>query len=223
MSNTNNKVGVVEKFTKDEFALYEPNCRPGGNGVNKRYPYLGVSHGSDAGFIHERETLEHVAKTDDARVRDLLGEHGHEMIALKLLHVLGDKEFDDDMVVFNTTKGAFTVDKKTWAGNQGCPFWKEVPSGDDGKEMTHVYCRGRGGVDYTITNTKLGLSKRVSALLPHLIFFHHFYEGDTEYRVSPEEFVELLEIKASEFSGTDWSIIERNEKGFIVGFKDTKK
>jgi hypothetical protein len=217
-----NKAGTVDNFTDEEFASYEPNCRPGGNGVNEKHCFLGLSFGSDAGFIDDKEALKDVALRDHHKVVELLGPHGHDMIALKLTQCFGSEENDkfiSTIVSLPPCRENFSVQTQSWCGNQGCPFWKEImfKSVDDKPEEATVSpCGGVGGCDHTITNLKTGESMTISALMSHLIFYHHFYEGNTSYRTDPEKLIRLLEIDPKMFDGAKWDVIARDEKGVFI-------
>ena len=225
-----NRIGVLEKFTKEEFSLYEPNCRPGGrpDANHNNCPLFGASEGSDEGFIDSKESLREVAERDDAQVRKILGDHGHEMIAFKLKHVGKIPQFDEPkgapkwFTDFDIPKGTFTVSSIEYMGYQGCPFWKEGIINEDGQSKEIIFpCHARSDGDHTITNNMLGKTIQASQLLPHLILYHHFYEGNVAYRIPPEELIEVLEIRASEFDGFDWDLIKRDPYGVFVNYPQT--
>jgi hypothetical protein len=217
-----NIVGTVENFTEQEFTDYEIKCRPGGGGVNDRHSFLGISYGSDEGFIDANESLKDVALRDHQRVVELLGPHGHEMIALRMSQTLSDS--NDEYIAtivpeLPNIRGHIVVEKIEYLGNQGCPFWKEImfkKYDDKNEEASLSECGGAGGVDFIVTNKKNNETIKFSALMPHMIFYHHFYEGNVPNRVDPEKLIKLFEIEPKLFANAKWDVIARDEKGVFV-------
>ena len=220
MRAARNKAGTVDTFTDEDFALYEPNLRPGGGGVDERHCFLGLSFGSDAGFIDAKESLKAVATRDHQKVVELLGPHGHEMIALKLCQILSGANdyFISTIVSLPPCRENFSVKIQSWCGSQGCPFWKETAALDEPEKTKLLDCGGAGGCDETITNLKTGESLTISSLMSHLIFYHHFYEGNTEYRADPEKLIRFLDIDPKLFDGAKWEALARDAKGVFIKF-----
>ncbi len=213
-----NKAGTVDTFTDDDFKYYENNCRPGGCGVNDRHCFFGISYGSDEGFIDDKESLKDVAFRDHKKVTELLGPHGHDMIAITLGHLFEQNDtFIATIVDLPQSRQNFSIETQNWSGNQGCPFWKEVTS-DEKKadEKLHISeCGGCGGGDFTIKNLKTGEILQISSLMNHLILYHHFYEGNTSYRADPERMSRILEVDPKLFENAKWEVIARDEKGIL--------
>ena len=119
-----------------------------------------------------------------------------------------------------TCEGQFSIETQSWCGSQGCPFWKEVETeggwGEPAVKKCLQECGGQGGSDITITNKKTGESMVISSLMNHLIFYHHFYEGNTKYRADPDALIRLLEIDPTSFDGAKWEVLARNEKGVFM-------
>ena len=212
-----NRVGVVERFTREEFDRYERNCRPHTDGSDTSgLTSFFLSRGaSKTGFIGPNQPLKAVVEWDDRDVRRLLGEHGHEMIALKLLQVCGNRQFDG-MKKLQFSPDQFSVKGVEYMGYQACPFWKA----DDHAPGGGLACCGTGAGDYTIVNENTGKRIVMSDLMPHLILFHHFYEGTVPHRTSPKHLIDVLEVEASDFEGTDWGFVQRDAAGCIVGIGD---
>jgi hypothetical protein len=217
MGNSNvtpNKAGFVESFTDEEYELYEPQCRPDHDRVkNRKNAFLGFDFYSDTGFISDQDSLKDVAQRDAKFVTEKLGEHGHQIIAIKLKMVVMKISFQNlqeknsgglleelEQKVGPWNEEDFKVEQIEYCGNQGCPFFKKVMVKDEetGKETEEFAKCGHpgssGGVDYTITNLKNGKVLKSSPLNNHLIFHHHFYEGDVPYRVDPALAIEVLDI-----------------------------
>ena len=215
-----NKVGLVQDFTREEFDLYEPNCRPAGSSlgaIDRKYCYLGLSFGSETGFIDWNDSLKEVVNRDVATITQLLGKADkatHEFLGYGLTWLIStdeqrqaqrEKYPDGKAIEWQSRIG---VDPSTLAvkidrfmGDQGCPFWKDnVPFTDDKGEakLGHSMHSCRGGVDYTVTKTTTDghpVTLTFGAILPSLIYHHGFYEGSVPHRVDPAKLIEFLEVK----------------------------
>lgn len=218
-----NIVGTVESFTEEEYSNYESNCRPGGNGVNEHHAFLGMTLGSSNGFIDHNESLKQVAIRDHKTVVDLLGPHGHDMIALRLSQSMSSSNDGNDAYIASIVpdlphiRDHLELTTQSFCGSQGCPFWKEVlhRHSDTAEEKLSVsVCGGTGSSDYTITNKNNGLTMQISSLMPHLIYYHHFYEGNVSNRVDPVLLIQLLEIDPTQFKNAKWAL--RDDKGVFT-------
>ncbi|MBI2543255.1 MAG: hypothetical protein HYW24_03655 [Candidatus Aenigmarchaeota archaeon] len=76
-----------------------------------------------------------------------------------------------------TTLGMGISLGKTRGFNQSCPWGDNYPS--DNSMMVYK-------------DPKTGLSMVYSFLMPHLIGTHHFFEGDTPYRIGPRDFARVI-------------------------------
>lgn len=77
---------------------------------------------------------------------------------------------------------------------QFCPF--SVVSDDNASPFSKIHdACSQDNMEFTIVNTLKNRSIVVSGLLAHLIKEHHFFEGHVQYRASPEDLIEILEIE----------------------------
>lgn len=81
--------------------------------------------------------------------------------------------------------------------SQYCPF--SPPGADDecGPLNEPKDACGQGNRDVTITNTRTDEQMSFSALLPHLIRDHHFFEGSVPHRLAPEKIIRFLGLTPS--------------------------
>lgn len=153
---------------------------------------------SRAGFLGASESLLERLRTDDEWLR--LRGITHEQIADRLETMIGlflrakalaprgtvERMYEDAPRTF-TIYGRLQMMGVPFAGFQECPF-------DPGGSTSRRSC-GRGSSDFAIA--RLGSEKwiPIPELAIHLIRDHHFFEGDTPYRVDPAAVVDLLEIR----------------------------
>jgi len=141
------------------------------------------------GFLSKGEKLYDVFQKDDE--------------TLKRLNMTYDKIADklDEIVKFSRTSpekirtlGNLEIKRICYLGYKGCPFGcseELIKLGDDYKDLLD---KTRSAVDYEVTNTNLKESIFFSELHCHLIRDHHFFEGNTKYRLDPEKCIRILEI-----------------------------
>ena len=72
----------------------------------------------------------------------------------------------------------FDVSRETWRGMQECPFDKSLTPFSN--------------QDFIITNKQTGESFGGPGLIIHLLKEHSFFEGNTKYRVEPENVIRVL-------------------------------
>jgi hypothetical protein len=170
----------VDERSPEAFILaLERRLRPGGF--------------SDFGFLGFTERLLDRLRTDDA----WLHRHGitHEQIADRLEAVIGDaeralKESHETTVVVDR----FAVEFSGSFGFQECPFSLTSPSIAWPEFRQPEWC-GFDGNNFTIHDPATKRSVFVPKLAIHLIRDHHFFEGNTPFRVDPEAIVTLLQIE----------------------------
>lgn len=219
-----NKVGLAQNFTDEEFALYEPNCRPSGSElgpIDKKYGYLGISFSSMSGFINETESLKEVVMRDVATITRLLGkcdQETHRILAYGLHWLVSDDTTRKEeaaqegeagenarkwQALYKVDPSKITVLCQGYGGNQGCPFWRDnVPWEDKDdpdrteQKLGHSTCGCCGGVDYHITKETPDGPKKLffGAIVSSLIARHGFYEGSVPHRIDPQYLIEFLEI-----------------------------
>jgi len=206
-----NFVGYITAMTPEQLTEHERNCRPDHGRVrNSVEPYiaLGQDWFSDTGFINDTESLIEVARCDEATVVRLLGADGHSIIARALMMLMYTKSLDDirtgapHLMLSGFDTDAFDVAETVWCGYQKCPFIAHTPVKlvVNGVEKTQVMIGSCGhqppassaGTDYKATNKKTSESFTFSGLMPHLIYFHHFYEGTVPHRLDPETVIRVL-------------------------------
>ena len=111
------------------------------------------------------------------------------------------KNFDADFNFTVIIDDYLEVSATGWCGGQSCPF-KVIDAND----------KASASYDFTITNLKTSETIDFSALLPHLIREHKFFEGTTSYRLEPKAAISVLELKKGvnyfqpKNAGTFWKI-----------------
>jgi hypothetical protein len=181
---------------------------------------------SQAGFIAEDQDLLDVCQKDAA----FLKEKGitHEQIADCLetvitkarylfhqYHSSSNDRINDPRLNAIVEEMVCVPEYPSTCGTQECPFSKDLRG-------PKTWC-GEGKSLITIINRISGKClKNITELHPHLIRDHHFFEGDTEYRLDPECAIDVLGIKP----GVDYklkSIGEHSWKGVAYGVEHKQK
>ena len=105
----------------------------------------------------------------------------------------------------------FSVKHVSYNGNQGCPFFEKrtfrttrddpslLANDANAKKVKEEFAQcgfsgNASGCDYEITNLKTKKVLKGATLQTHLVYHHHFYEGDVRYRLNPKDVIEVLEI-----------------------------
>lgn len=120
---------------------------------------------SEAGFLAPGENLDAVIARDRATCES------HDVTPGQIGEAIEE-------ILRGGRKDEFEVSTKSWRGIQTCPFDRSM--------------QPFGGIDFTITNKKTGKSFNGPGLITHLLKEHDFFEGNTPYRVEPEEVIEVL-------------------------------
>lgn len=190
-------MSYVTDLTKDQIKIYEERCRPDhGHVKNSQLMTFGMDLYSDTGFISDDDSLLDVCLKDDKTVTELLGEGGHELIGKTLLCFIVlelnqiKEKFPELYVDINLDN--YHVERgDVYLGSQRCPF-------ADKRTLKCIHdCQipNYSNVDFTITNKITGESLKINPLIAHLIYYHHFYQGDIPHRFSPEKLIEFFNIK----------------------------
>jgi len=147
---------------------------------------------SDAGFLGRSESLLARLRADDAWLR----QQGitHAQIADRLETVLRvaqrrymlaviqqDRRVGPEIPEFVIVYGRIEVAITVFNGSQECPF-----------ELKGCM---RGSCDFDVRRRESQNAILIPELAIHLIRDHHFFEGETPYRVDPAAIVDLLEIR----------------------------
>lgn len=140
---------------------------------NRMYP----GQFSQVGFLNNGEKLSDIIRQDRQTLEKI--NISYEQIVSKL-KIFVDLYNNNSSGEYQTDK--FIVSGKTYKGYQECPFWNTK------------YRSSHGSQDITVYNKTLGEGITFPSLIVHLIEHHHFFEGNTEYRVDPEKLVRVLEI-----------------------------
>ncbi|MBU0667137.1 MAG: hypothetical protein KKB65_02190 [Nanoarchaeota archaeon] len=186
----------IEDLSPEQIKVIEGRMRP--------------SQYSHAGFLNQNLSLREVIEAD-AKV---LEHHGitHKQVGDKLDSLMGQAFRQWDLAsragedyYGARAKGALVDDflrvfAVCWMGSQQCPFFYETRPSEDGIGH-YVYNCGSGSHDFTVKNERQGTEIRFPQLMAHLVRDHHFFEGDTSYRLNPEDAVKVLELK----SGVDYT------------------
>jgi hypothetical protein len=159
------------------------------------------------GFLGQTEGLREVVERDDATLK----KHGitHEQIADRLESLVEQAKQNegDDLI-----EGKYKVKSLHYRGVQTCPFYDIGDCGSDNRDIFITKCNtkkpsGIKGMIQRVINPALRETEEIDriefpGLIMHLIRDHHFFEGDTPYRLNPEDAIRVLEIKP----GVDYSI-----------------
>ena len=167
---------------------------------------------SEGGLLGPSEGLLDRLEADD----DWLRRHEitHEQIADRLETVTGVAEHAQALVWESAIKSGclndapqsfvvydrLDVEITAYCGSQECPFSLQKPLAVTMTRFGPVRARvsepcGEAASEYVIRDRITGRSVFVPKLAIHLIRDHHFFQGDTLYRVDPAAVVALLEIK----------------------------
>lgn len=169
----------VDDLSADEIRAIEERMRAGG-----------VSH---SGFLEANERLVDVISKDSATLKKL--GVTHQQVADRIESIFGralrrrSLEFRYRNYLRKPDIGPAIIDNKFevviqgYLGIQVCPFKEPLKT-----------C-GTSNHDVEIYNADLDEDIEFPGLIIHLIREHHFFEGDTYYRLEPEKAVRVLEIK----------------------------
>ena len=76
-------------------------------------------------------------------------------------------------------------------GHQECPFFYATEST---KRGVRAYTCGKGQSNFIVENMRTHERIFFPELMSHLVRDHHFFEGDTPYRLDPERAVRVLNL-----------------------------
>jgi len=186
------RIGYILDLGKDFIRVFEERCRPDHNNAkNKMLMTFGHDLYSNTGFISDTDSLYDICLKDDKYVKETLGEDGHIMISKMLMNLLhrGLKEKCPKMYQ-EIDVSNYEITVKSMPGCQYCPFVHPKIF-----ECGYDFIAPYAGEDYLITNKKTGKQLKINTLNLHLIYHHHFYEGNVPHRVSPQTLIELFELK----------------------------
>ena len=143
---------------------------------------------SQGGFLGNSESLQNVIDADALTLKTLGVDYA--AIAGKLEELILAAMNKSEQWI---STGKFKVSVTIYPGFQICPWSPDIHS---------MQCTAGGGVRYAsvqwkIANNHNGMKLSGSGLAVHLIRDHHFFEGfDSPYRISPQDYIRLLGIKA---------------------------
>lgn len=185
------RIGYILDLSKEFIKVFEERCRPDHNHIKNR-ALLTFGHDlySDNGFISDTDSLYDICLKDDKYVKETLGEDGHSIIAGVLMDFL-NKDFREKYpeMCYNIDKSNYEIKYKSVPGCQYCPF-VHPKTFECGNSFVLPYA----SADYLIINKKTGKLIKVNCLHTHLIYHHHFYEGNVDHRISPEVLIEFFEL-----------------------------
>lgn len=180
----------IENLSSDQIATIEGRMRP--------------SQYSAAGFLGNQESLREVIE-GDAKVLAELG-ITHKQVGDRLDSLMGQafrqwnlaSRAGEDYYGARD-KGALVDDflrvfAVGWMGSQQCPFFYETKPSEDGVGH-YVYNCGSGSHDFTVKNERQETEIKFPQLMAHLVRDHKFFEGNTGYRLNPEDAVKVLELQ----------------------------
>lgn len=156
---------------------------------------------SQAGFMAEDEKLFSIIDRDTK----MLEKHKvtFDDVASRIAYLFDTSEKNGQEIVIGDSH--FKVEWLQTRGFQLCPWgildnWHLHQTGSpNAKRYEQFGYLGKkykrfGSRDYKITNLKTGEAVSLPQMAPHLIGDHHFFEGNTDYRMDPEKLIEVLEI-----------------------------
>lgn len=189
-------MSYITDFTKEQIKIYEEHCRPDhGRIKNSQLMTFGQDLYSDTGFISDNNSLLDIAQKDDKKVLKLLGNTGHELIGKTLLCVMIHDQIQEkrpELYIDVNVENYFVKQESPWCGSQRCPFADKRTL----KCVDNCQIPNYAHVDFTITNKTTGKTIKLNFLIAHLIYYHHFYQGNVPHRFSPEELIDFFNIKA---------------------------
>lgn len=168
------KALYIDDMSETAIAQLEEKMRPGKS--------------SRAGFLGPDESLREVIEGDLATLNKLgitpkqIADRLETIIG-KALRLRDLKTRTSELSNYFVVEGKFSVNMQGYLGMQECPF-RDI--GD--------MC-GSGSRDYEIYNEDTDEQIFFPALIIHLIRDHHFFEGNTMYRLDPAKAVNVLEIE----------------------------
>jgi hypothetical protein len=190
-------VAFVGDLAEDRIGALEAQMRPGA--------------ASRAGFLGNSDRLIDVVTRDDETLR-ILGVT-HEQIADRLESIVQQAWREDELSKrfeelldaepsFSSphnalVEGCFCLYVAAYFGHQNCPVCTMRFANTKKPIVVHSY----SSVDFTLTNRRRQSKIWFPGLIIHLVRDHHFFEGDTRYRLDPTDAVQVLEI----VPGVDYS------------------
>jgi len=168
--------GLVQNFSADEIALYEPHCYP--STVHEWWA-------SSTGFLAQGEKLIDVVATDNGKIQELLKvpatKHVHKILGLALKWIITGHA-DGYEKYYHADRSKYVIHTVYWRGCQPCPF----------ASMLFSCCNG--AEDHTVTKPD-GTVLKFGSLLSQMICRHGFYEGSVPHRVDPAQIIDFAGIK----------------------------
>jgi hypothetical protein len=179
------------------------------------------------GFLDHTQNLASVIAKDSAtiqklgithkqigdRLESLMGKANRQLQLKRRLPDENDSEVEEEQV---TVEEVFLITVVGWMGIQQCPFFYEKVK-DEESIGTRVYSCGNTSQDFTIFNKRNNQGISFSGLMAHLVRDHHFFEGNTSYRLNPERVIQVLELEP----GVDYTPVINSEtvwrKGNFTG------
>ena len=167
---------MIENLSSSEIEAIEERMRPG--------------HYSRAGFLNETERLKTVIQRD----REALAEMGitPKQIADRLDGIMAQALRLRSMHMYRPEAAqAFTplIEEKFSVAIMGYLGWQQCPY------KTGIDFCGKSSHDLEIYNVENDEDIQFPGLIAHLIRYHHFFEGNSPYRLDPKQAVKTLELK----------------------------
>lgn len=189
----------VLNMTCNDLKKYEERCRPDkdsrkNTNIGLARNLYGIDLYSDAGFISDDDVLFDVITTDHQYIKNTLGEDGHNIIAktvFRALCRLSDDEIKEKMtnLFILMNKSNFKVDASEYLGAQVCPF-----ADYNTLKCHNCVLPNRANMDFVITKLSNGDKLKISSLMPHLYYDHHFFEGNVPNRIEPSRLIDFFEL-----------------------------
>ena len=187
------RIGYILDLDKEKLKYFEERCKPDhDHSKNLKLMTFGHDLYSDNGFISDTDSLYDVCLKDDKYVKETLGEDGHNIISKIIMVLLSGDTFTTRYPKMNCDidKSKYEVRFKSSHGCQYCPF-VDINIFECGNNFIAPYI----GYDYLIINKKAGKYFKINTLQAHLIYHHHFYQGNVNHRIPPQDIIEFFELK----------------------------
>jgi hypothetical protein len=168
---------------------------------------------SDSGFLNETEKLWDVYEKDAATLK--YSGISYDRIADKLEELINACKGKDPLQEIEYENLKIKMD--VYFGWQDCPFGCTTELDELGQ--TNISRKTISAIDYHVKNNKND-SIFFSELHPHLIRDHHFFEGNTNYRLDPEKFIKFFNMDHIKYMENSIKSFRELNRNWSIGIID---